>query len=215
MGYVGGPVASAPAAKSGKATAAMVLGIIGLFACLGILIVPSVLAIVFGALALKEISRAHGQLGGRGKAIAGLVMGIVGVLAGIPLLIAVIISAKDEYDNQVFRRVEGDCVMTPKNSQSVLTRLEEVPCDEDHDGEVVGVVRLGDESAYPGEQELQKRANEACTTRLLDYIDEDLNPLDYRLLYVYPNRESWRREKRAVCVVSRVDGRTMDESIRD
>jgi len=57
----------------------MVLGITGLV--LGFLVVPllcAVLAIVFGSLALQDMSRR--PLTGRGEAVAGLVLGILGLV---------------------------------------------------------------------------------------------------------------------------------------
>ncbi len=69
--------AAAPAGQRtpGKATASLVLGIVGLFICP---IVCSVLAIVFGHQARQEID-ADPALGGRGMATAGFVLGIVGL----------------------------------------------------------------------------------------------------------------------------------------
>lgn len=85
-GYTLVPTAPAapilPRSTSGKAIAALVLGLCGLFV---LPIVCSVLAIVFGALALGEIQAAP-LLNGRGMAITGLVCGIVG-LALWPLVI--------------------------------------------------------------------------------------------------------------------------------
>jgi hypothetical protein len=71
----------------GKATAALVLGIVGLFICP---LVCSVLAIVFGTQAKNEIDR-DPSLGGRGLAQAGFVLGIVGLVIGV--LIGVLIAA--------------------------------------------------------------------------------------------------------------------------
>ncbi|WP_217924999.1 DUF4190 domain-containing protein [Miltoncostaea oceani] len=70
--------------SSGKATAALVLGIVGL---LLVPIVCSTLAIIFGALAMGDTSK-DPQLQGRGQAIAGLVLGIVGLVAGVLLFMA-------------------------------------------------------------------------------------------------------------------------------
>jgi hypothetical protein len=69
---------------SGKAITALVAGILSVFICGG-LIIPSVLGIVFGVLARKEIDASNGLLKGRGMATAGLVLGIVG-LAITPFL---------------------------------------------------------------------------------------------------------------------------------
>ena len=65
----------------------MVLGIVGLL--LGWILLPlacCALAIVFGSLALRDIGREGGRLGGRGQATAGLVLGVLG-LAGWALVI--------------------------------------------------------------------------------------------------------------------------------
>ncbi|MET7306683.1 DUF4190 domain-containing protein [Streptomyces sp. NPDC005134] len=80
-GYPGG----APL-PSGKATASMVLGILGL------LLVPIVLPIIALCLGVSARRMAdRGEGGGRGQATAGLVMGIVGlVFAGLGMTVATI-----------------------------------------------------------------------------------------------------------------------------
>lgn len=70
----------------GKATAAMVCGIIGLVICP---IVLSVLALVFGIQARGEIDRNPGAYTNRGQAQAGFVLGIIG-LALIPLWVIIV-----------------------------------------------------------------------------------------------------------------------------
>jgi hypothetical protein len=69
---------------NGLAIASLVLGIIWLYW------VGSVLALVFGYVALNQIKKTGGQQAGRGMAIAGVVLGWVGV--GI-LVVAVIAGA--------------------------------------------------------------------------------------------------------------------------
>ncbi len=54
----------------------MVLGIIAVPLCF--LIVPSILAVVFGAIGLNRVKQ-NPAVGGRGKAIAGLVLGLVAI----------------------------------------------------------------------------------------------------------------------------------------
>jgi hypothetical protein len=61
---------------SGKSTAALVLGILGLVLCP---LICSVLALVFGYQARREIDGSGGRLSGRGNAIAGIVLGWIGV----------------------------------------------------------------------------------------------------------------------------------------
>ncbi|WP_328512567.1 DUF4190 domain-containing protein [Streptomyces sp. NBC_00376] len=68
-GYPGGA-----ALPSGKATASMVLGILGLVL---IPIIPPIIALCLGISAKRMADRGEG--GGRGQAVAGIVMGSVGI----------------------------------------------------------------------------------------------------------------------------------------
>ena len=65
-----------PPPSSGKATAALIMGILGLIVCP---LVCSVAALVLGYSARGEIDRSGGTLGGRGSAVAGIVLGWIGV----------------------------------------------------------------------------------------------------------------------------------------
>jgi hypothetical protein len=72
--------------SSGKATAALVLGILGLVFCP---FVCSIAALVLGYQARSEIDRSGGLQGGRSNATAGIVLGWIGiglVIAGILLI---------------------------------------------------------------------------------------------------------------------------------
>ena len=76
-----------PPQSSGNATAALVLGICGIFVCP---IVCSILAIVFAGKAYAEIDYSGGRIGGRGMAQAGKILGWVGLaLWGLALLVYV------------------------------------------------------------------------------------------------------------------------------
>jgi len=52
----------------------MVLGIVSLF-CFGLLLIPPLLAVIFGHVAMDQIARSAGTQKGRGFAITGLVLG--------------------------------------------------------------------------------------------------------------------------------------------
>lgn len=77
-----------PPGTSGRATAALVLGIAGFFAA-----VAASLAIVFATLAFAEIARAGSTRTGRGLAVAGLVLGIVALSLWAILLLAGVFAA--------------------------------------------------------------------------------------------------------------------------
>src|SRR3954468_3417579 len=64
---------------NGMAVAAMVLGIVGMFT-FPLLMIPNILAVVFGFVGRSQIDRAPAHsMGGRGMAIAGIVLGFVGI----------------------------------------------------------------------------------------------------------------------------------------
>ncbi len=71
---------------NGFAIASMVLGIVWIYW------IGSILAIVFGHIALRQIKESNGHRSGRGMAIAGLVLGYVG-LAIIAIFIVVAVAS--------------------------------------------------------------------------------------------------------------------------
>ena len=75
-----GTTLEAAGGSNGFSVASLVLGIIGIpSACA---MIPPVLAIVFGIVALSQIGKSGQQGGGKGMAIAGIILGVVQVLAG-------------------------------------------------------------------------------------------------------------------------------------
>jgi hypothetical protein len=71
--------------SSGKATAALVVGLASL--CLPV-VLPAIVALVLGILALRDIGRANGGLGGKGLALAGVGLSVLSLIltaaAGVP-----------------------------------------------------------------------------------------------------------------------------------
>ena len=67
----------APAVTAGKATGALVCGIVGLLLC-GVVLGP--VAIYLGMQAKREIRSSDGRLKGEGLATAGIVMGIIALI---------------------------------------------------------------------------------------------------------------------------------------
>jgi hypothetical protein len=91
QGYGGGPQwGQQPPGQSGKATAALVLGICGLLICP---LICSVLALVFGYQSRNEIDASGGMIGGRGMAKAGIILGWVGIGITVLFVLLVIIGA--------------------------------------------------------------------------------------------------------------------------
>jgi prepilin-type processing-associated H-X9-DG protein len=79
-----------PEATSGKAITALVLGLMS-FVCAGL---PGLPAIIVGALAMRDIGKRRGRLGGKGMALTGIITGAMGIFMVIPfVLIALLLPA--------------------------------------------------------------------------------------------------------------------------
>jgi hypothetical protein len=77
------PAAAAPQTTSGMAIASLVLSLAG-FA--GLAFIGPVLGVILGHLALSEIKKANGLVGGESLAQAGLIIGYIGI--GLSVLVA-------------------------------------------------------------------------------------------------------------------------------
>ena len=72
---------------NGLAVASMVLGIVGVFFFIFFGIV-SILAFVFGWVAIGQINRSGGRQGGKGMAVAGVVLGAIEIVIFVALIVA-------------------------------------------------------------------------------------------------------------------------------
>lgn len=68
-----------PAANNGWSVASLVLGIIGIPACM--VVVPAALAIILGIIGYNRA--ASGEVGGKGMAITGIILGVIGAAIGV------------------------------------------------------------------------------------------------------------------------------------
>ena len=75
-----GTVQSEKVSGNGFATSSLVLGVLGIPTCM--IFIPSVLAIVFGTIALTQI-RKTGNTSARTTAIAGIVCGVIGLVVNV------------------------------------------------------------------------------------------------------------------------------------
>ena len=83
-----------PPRTSGMATASMVLGIVSIIAltcCCGTGFIPSVLAVVFGHVAMYQIRRSAGRLEGSSMAVAGQVCGYIGLVMNLAAIIVAVL----------------------------------------------------------------------------------------------------------------------------
>ena len=76
-----GTVGDAVSGTNTWAVASLVLGIVGIPGCM--IVVPPILALVFGGIALRTTNQATGQTSGSGLAIAGLILGTIGLISSV------------------------------------------------------------------------------------------------------------------------------------
>jgi hypothetical protein len=101
----GAPVPGATPENSGKATASMITGLVGLLTiCCGLFVVSSIVAIVLGVMARREIAASGGRLQGESRATTGIVTGVIGIallVVSIILVATGVIDTNFDYSTDV------------------------------------------------------------------------------------------------------------------
>jgi hypothetical protein len=116
------------------AIAALVLGIAGAVLCF--VFVPSILALIFGLVAARDIKRSAAAgvpKAGAGMARAGWILGLVGLVVGVVFVIIAVATSEDDTSVRDLR--VGDCLQMD-DLGDVVRNVPTVECSEPHDGEV-------------------------------------------------------------------------------
>jgi hypothetical protein len=201
-----------PSPVNGVAIAALVLGLLCFVPAAGL---------VLGVIALAQIRR-KGQ-SGKGMAIAGVVLSSVGLALWVVTLATGAASEiwKSVEDgasgNASFSLAAGECFDVPGDSLEGLTSdVDRVSCEDRHDGEVFGSVRMSGGSGFPGDDAVTDAADEQCTPLEEKYVRDSwaLNGVD--VYYFGPTRQSWRWGDREIaCIFGNTDGSgTLTGSLR-
>lgn len=137
-----------PLATSGFAIASLVLGIVWAFW------IGSILALIFGYIALRQIKRAGGQLTGRGMALAGVVLGWIGI-GFLVLIIALGVVGYLKAPNHDYG--QGKCVSASD---------EVVPCDGNEWGLIThSVTSAAGSLCSQGEYYINKGDTDYCVEK--------------------------------------------------
>ncbi|MFE7326165.1 septum formation family protein [Streptomyces sp. NPDC057565] len=109
----------------------------------------------------------------------------------------------------VFSLAAGDCY-NPNNgaAKSEEFSVEVVPCEEPHQGQVVGDFKIDGQSAYPGEDKTAQIADERCPATAQKFTpDAWALPKGVDVYYYSPTKESWAAGDRAVsCTYTKGSG---------
>jgi hypothetical protein len=178
------------------------------------------LGLIFGIIALSQI-RKRGQRG-RGIAIAGVVLSSLWmVVLAVALVYAITTGANRNVNGQITTGGNvslaelkvGDCVNGVKEDQQV-TGLPAVPCGQPHEAEVFAVEELP-RADFPGQQEVDLRAQERCQAAFTEYVKgvPNITSETYDQFYYAPNAQTWARGDRVVICLAVSHG-TKTGSIR-
>ncbi|MGI9023083.1 MAG: DUF4190 domain-containing protein [Acidimicrobiales bacterium] len=185
--------------NEGMAIAAFILGLVSI--PLLVLVIPAVLAIVLGAIALRRIKKNPGRKG-RGLAITGIVLGIVMTLAGVALDVGIVLFLRDTSTYEEL--MPGDCVKDP-GDEFIL--IQNQSCNGRHEQEVFATLDnpAPSSAAYPGNAALLDYAQAECSAR---FPETGTVPprSELQQIVLFPSRSRWADgERRIVCLVGRVD----------
>ncbi|KES06018.1 hypothetical protein BU52_16495 [Streptomyces toyocaensis] len=99
----------------------------------------------------------------------------------------------------VFSLDVGDCYNPNGKAEGAAYLVEIVPCDEAHEGQVVGEFAVDEGKGYPGESGISAIADKRCPVEAQKYApDTWALPKDAALFYYTPTSESWATGDRAV-----------------
>jgi len=174
-----------------------------------LLIVPALVAVVLGFVALRRIKRNPRK--GRGLAIAAVVIGILLVLGGVALDIGIGYAISQSSSYRDLRR--GDCLKDPG---SRVFRVSRQSCSRNHERQVFAVLddpaRPG--APFPGSTPIRTLADSECAGRLAR-LPSVPNRGSLRVFFMVPSETSWDDDdnRRIICMVGNRDGSPLTASL--
>ncbi len=99
----------------------------------------------------------------------------------------------------VFSLDVGDCYNPNGKAEGTAYAVEIVPCDEAHEGQVVGEFSIDEGKEFPGDDGVTTIADNRCPVEAQKYFpDTWALPKGVDLFYYTPTKESWATGDRAV-----------------
>lgn len=114
----------------------------------------------------------------------------------------------------VFSLNTGDCYNPTGKAEGMAYTVEIVPCDEAHEGQVVGEFAIEKGTEYPGDDGVAAIADTRCPVEAQKYaMDTWALPKGVTLFYYTPTRESWATGDRAVSCTYTAEKSTFSGSL--
>ncbi|HUG75348.1 MAG TPA: septum formation family protein [Acidimicrobiia bacterium] len=108
---------------------------------------------------------------------------------------------------------EGDCFSVPGGlSGGEIERVVGVPCAQEHDFRVVGVVDVTADD-HPGQSALDGLALDACPAAFVSRVGAPFHDSEVAMIWLTPTGDSWRAGARTIqCIVSNLTTPVRDGS---
>ncbi|MFC8826945.1 septum formation family protein [Streptomyces sp. NPDC057137] len=114
----------------------------------------------------------------------------------------------------VFSLDIGDCYNPTGKAEGMAYTVEIVPCDEAHEGQVVGEFAIDKGEEYPGDNGVSTIADDRCPVEAQKYAtDTWALPKGVALFYYTPTKESWATGDRAVSCTYTAEKSTFSGSL--
>ncbi|MFF1275811.1 septum formation family protein [Streptomyces marokkonensis] len=114
----------------------------------------------------------------------------------------------------VFSLDVGDCYNPNGKAEGTAYLVEIVPCDEAHEGQVVGEFAIDEGKEYPGDDGVSTIADKRCPVEAQKYApDTWALPKGAALFYYTPTEESWTTGDRAVSCTYTAEKGTLSGSL--
>lgn len=114
----------------------------------------------------------------------------------------------------VFSLDTGDCYNPNGKAEGEAYSVEVVPCDEAHQGQVVGEFAIDGGKEYPGDDGISTIADNRCPVEAQKYApDTWALPEGAALFYYTPTKESWATGDRAVSCTYTAEKGTLSGSL--
>ncbi|MEU8617213.1 DUF4190 domain-containing protein [Streptomyces sp. NPDC048623] len=209
-----GPYGMPQQSTSGLAVASLVSGLVCCLPPLGL---------VLGLTALPRIKKKEQK--GKGMAIAGIVLSSLATLLVIIGLVTGGIGDawsgfkkgmdKAAAAQSPFSLKKGDCFRIKGKLETYTTDVDTVPCTKPHEGEVTGNFEVSGFETWPGEDALDKIAENRCDRMSSGYaLDTWAVPEDALVYYYIPTRQSWRAGDRSVTCAFATEDAPFTASLR-
>jgi hypothetical protein len=111
----------------------------------------------------------------------------------------------------------GQCMNGLRQGSSVTAaNTKAVDCATPHDNEIIGVVDVADQQAFPGDQVMVITAQAQCVPAFANYVGSDFNSSKLNMIPIVPTQTSWttKGDRTIACVVISTDGTKLTGSVK-